>query len=116
MGLARDLRSRRVIPLREVVVPAWANEDGVPFTLYCGPISCYDLDQLQKKHPKFLDNTTIGAMVDLILMKAMDKSGDKLFKHAEDRIDLMGEETAVISEIAQQMFAEIESVENQIKN
>ena len=58
MGLARDLRSRRVIPLREVVVPAWANEDGVPFTLYCGPISCYDLDQLQKKHPKFLENTT----------------------------------------------------------
>ena len=55
-------------------------------------------------------------MVDLILMKATDEGGEKLFKHAEDRIDLMGEETAVISEIANQMFAEIESVENQIKN
>ena len=110
MGLARDLRSRRVIPLREVVVTAWANEEG------CTAISCYDLDQLQKKHPKFLESTTIGAMVDLILMKATDEGGEKLFKHAEDRIDLMGEETAVISSIAQQMFAEIESVENQIKN
>ena len=116
MGLARDLRSRRVIPLREVVVTAWANEEGVPFTLYCTAISCYDLDQLQKKHPKFLENTTIGAMVDLILMKATDEGGEKLFKHAEDRIDLMGEETAVISDIANQMFVEIESVENQIKN
>jgi hypothetical protein len=49
-------------------------------------------------------------MVDLILMKATDESGDKLFASA-DRIDLMGEETNVISDIANQMFAEIESVE-----
>jgi len=33
------------------------------------------------------------------------------FSSAEDRMDLMGEETNVISEIANQMFAEIESVE-----
>jgi len=116
MGLAKELRSRRTIPLREVVVEAWADDKGVPFKLYCGSISCYDLDQLQKKHPKFLENTTIGAMIDLILMKSMDESGSKLFTSAEDRIDLMGEETSVISEIANQMFAEIESVEDASKN
>jgi hypothetical protein len=55
-------------------------------------------------------------MIDLILMKSMDESGSKLFTSAEDRIDLMGEETSVISEIANQMFAEIEPIENQIKN
>tara|TARA_R110000787_G_scaffold168661_2_gene281435 strand:- start:21 stop:368 length:348 start_codon:yes stop_codon:yes gene_type:complete len=111
MGLAKELRSRRKVEAREVVVPAWGDESG-DFKLYCRSITCYDLDQLQKKHPNFLQNTTIGAMVDLICMKAEDEGGNKLFSAAEDRIDLMGEETNVISEIANQMFADIESAED----
>jgi len=59
---------------------------------------------------------TISAMVDLICMKAEDEGGTKLFGSAEDRIDLMGEETSVISEIANQMFSEIESAEEHEKN
>jgi hypothetical protein len=55
-------------------------------------------------------------MIDLIVMKAADESGGKLFTSAEDRIDLMGEETGVISSIAEQMFAEIQSLEEQEKN
>tara|TARA_R110000823_G_scaffold79033_1_gene180055 strand:+ start:88 stop:432 length:345 start_codon:yes stop_codon:yes gene_type:complete len=109
MGLAKELRGRRKVEAREVIVPAWGDESGA-FKLYCRPITCYDLDVLQKKHPNFLNNTTIGAMVDLICMKAVDESGEKLFVSA-DRMDLMGEETNVISEIANQMFSEIESVE-----
>jgi len=115
MGLAKELRSRRKIQAREVVVPAWGDESGA-FKLYCRTITCYDLDQLQKKHPDFLNNTTIGAMVDLICMKAEDEGGNKLFGSAEDRLDLMGEETSVISDIANQMFAEIESAEVAEKN
>jgi len=110
MGLAKELRNRRKLEAREVQVPEWGDESGA-FKLYCRSITCYDLDQLQKKHPNFLNNTTIGAMVDLICMKAEDESGTKLFSSAEDRIDLMGEETSVISEIANQMFAEIETSE-----
>jgi hypothetical protein len=115
MGLAKELRSRRQVEAREVVVPAWGDESGA-FKLYCRTITCYDLDQLQKKHPDFLNNTTIGAMVDLIVMKAENEGGSKLFTSAEDKIDLMGEETTVISEIANQMFSEIESVEAAEKN
>jgi hypothetical protein len=111
MGLAKELRSRRKLQAREVLVPAWGDESGA-FKLYCSSITCYDLDQLQKKHPNFLSNTTIGSMVDLICMKAEDEGGSKLFASAEDRIDLMGEETNVISDIANQMFAEIESAES----
>lgn len=110
MGLAKDLRNRRKVEAREVIVPEWGDDSGA-FKLYCRAITCYDLDQLQKKHPNFLNNTTIGAMVDLICMKAQDEGGNKLFSSAEDRLDLMGEETSIISEIANQMFAEIESVE-----
>ena len=74
------------------------------------------VSKLQKKHPKFMENTTISAMIDLIVMKASDEGGERLFTAAEDRMDLMGEETSVISGIAEQMFAEIESVEDQEKN
>lgn len=62
-----------------------------------------------------MENTTMAAMIDLIVMKAADESGGKLFTSAEDRIDLMGEETGVISSIAEQMFAEIQSLEEQEK-
>ena len=109
MGLAKELRGRRTVEAREVLVPAWGDETGA-FKLYCRSITCYDLDVLQKKHPNFLQNTTIGAMVDLIVMKAMDENS------GEDRMDLMGEETNVISEIANQMFSDIESVEAHEKN
>ena len=115
MGLAKELRSRRKLEAREVIVPEWGDDSGA-FKLYCRSITCYDLDQLQKKHPNFLQNTTIGAMVDLIVMKAIDESGQKIFNSGEDRMDLMGEETNVISEIANQMFSDIESVEAHEKN
>tara|TARA_R100001163_G_scaffold29194_1_gene23282 strand:- start:3996 stop:4346 length:351 start_codon:yes stop_codon:yes gene_type:complete len=116
MGLAKELRNRRTVTSRTISVDAWADSEGQPFVMHCFPITCYDLNELQKKHPKFLENTTVAAMVDLIVMKAASEDGEKLFTAAEDRVDLMGEETAVISEIANQMFAEIESVEDAEKN
>ena len=115
MGLAKELRGRRKVGSREVLVTAWGDETGA-FKMYCRSITCYDLDVLQKKHPNFLQNTTIGAMVDLIVMKAIDENDQKLFNSGEDRMDLMGEETNVISEIANQMFSDIESVEAHEKN
>ena len=48
-------------------------------------------------------------MVDLIVMKAESQDGEKLFTAADDRIELMGEETTVISEIANYMFGTIDS-------
>lgn len=116
MGLAKELRNRRQLSARKIEVEAWADPDGQPFAMYCFPITCYDINQLQKKHPKFMENTTMAEMIDLIVMKASDESGARLFTSSEDRIDLMGEETSVISSIAEQMFAEIESVEDQEKN
>lgn len=116
MGLARQLRDRRTVSAREVIVEAWADENGEPFKLWSRPLTCYDLNVLQKKHPNFLTNTSIAAMVDLIVMKALDESGDRIFTSAEDKIDLMGEQTDIISEIANQMFADIESEEELLKN
>jgi hypothetical protein len=116
MGLAKELRNRRQLDARKIEVEAWADPDGQPFAMYCFPITCYDVNELQKKHPKFMENTTMAAMIDLIVMKASDEEGGRLFTSAEDRIDLLGEETSVISSIAEQMFAEIQTVEDQGKN
>jgi len=63
-----------------------------------------------------LQNPSIASMVDLIVMKAESQDGEKLFSSAEDRMDLMGEETTVVSEIANQMFGTIESAEDLAKN
>ena len=115
MGIAKELRKRAEVKVREVVVPEWGDDSG-DFKLYCKAITCNDLNLLQKKHPNFLNNTTIAAMVDLIVMKAEDQGGDRLFTAADDRVELMGEQTDVISEIANQMFAEIESEEDLAKN
>jgi len=49
-------------------------------------------------------------------MKAESKDGEKLFSSAEDRIDLMGEETTVVSHIANEMFGTIEGFEDVEKN
>ncbi len=115
MGLAKELRQRRNIKAKEVIVPEWGDESGA-FKLYCNPITCKDLAVLQKKHPDFLSNTSITAMVDLIIIKAVDADGKRLFSGMEDRDELMQEDTTVISEIATQMFTDIESQEDVEKN
>ena len=98
-----------------VEVEAWGDSTG-PFRLWCRPLTCYDISILQKKHKDFMTNATITAMVDLIVMKALDESGDKLFTSVEDRADLMGEQTDIIADIANEMFNDIQSEDAALKN
>jgi len=116
MSLAKELRKRRQVEPRKIEVQAWADSDGNPYVFYCYPITCNDLKKLESKHKNFLENTTVSAMVDLIVLKAESEARDKLFTTAEDRVELMGEEITVISEIAEQMFATIQTVEDAEKN
>ena len=116
MGLARELRNRRSVTARKILVKGWADESGEPFAMFAKPITCYDINELQKKHSTILEAPTVAAMVDMIVLKAEDEAGDKLFTSAEDRIDLMGEQTDVISDIANQMFASIVDAETAEKN
>ena len=116
MGLAKELRNRRTVERRKISVSAWGVSAEEPFEMYCRLITCFDLNELQRRHPKVLEAPTVASMVDLIVMKAEDEGGDKLFNSADDRIDLMGEETTVISAIAEEMFAQIQPVEVAEKN
>jgi hypothetical protein len=116
MGLARELRNRRKLNARKIEVEAWADPDGQPFAIYCYPITCFDMNEMQKKHPNFMEGMTIASMVDLIVLKACDESGDRLFSSGDDKHDLMGEESAIITDIAARMFSAVQSVEEHEKN
>jgi len=115
MSLAKELRKRRKQQRRKIDVAEWGDDDGA-FSLYCRPLTCYDLNELQKRHPQVMQNPSIAAMVDLIVMKAESQDGERLFTSADDRIELMGEETGIVSDIAMQMFGTVDGVEDQIKN
>ncbi len=57
----------------EIEVPAWGE------TFYVSPLTVKELSTLQKKFPDFLVNTSIEAAVELVMMKAMTKDGEKAF-------------------------------------
>ena len=109
MSLGKRFAAKRKSNRKCFEVDEWG-EDDAPLIVYSGILTCGDVDKLQRKHPGFMSNPTIAAMVDLIIMKAEDKDGEKLFT-LEDKPFLMRESVNVISSVAGQMFSSVESSE-----
>ena len=105
-----ELRSGR--ERKQIEVSEWA--EIIP-CIYVRPLSAGDVDKIQRKHKDFINNPTVAAMVDLIILKAEDENGDKLFS-LEDKAFLLGEELSVISAVAQEMFNDVTSAEVAEKN
>lgn len=114
MSLAQAIAGNKKVDRRSVEVTEWLVDDQ-PVTLYCSPITAGDIDKLQRKHKDFLNNMTIAGMVDLIILKAETKEGEKAFT-LEDKAILMRERVNVISYVAGEMFGSPDSVEDQEKN
>jgi hypothetical protein len=110
MSLGKRLAANRQAKRKSFDVSEWG-EDEVPLTVYSGMLTCGDIDKLQRKHPNFMSNPTVAAMVDLIIMKAEDKDGEKLFT-LEDKPILMRESVTVVSKVAGHMFSTVESQED----
>ena len=106
---AKAHRQRAIIE-----IPEWG-EDDQPLLMYVAPITAGDIDRLQRKHKNFLNDMTISGMVDLIILKAENKDGDKLFT-LEDKMILMKQPLILISEVAGKMFGDVDSVEDAEKN
>jgi hypothetical protein len=109
MSLGSQIAARRHNARNMIEVAEWG--DDAPLCVFTGSLTCADVDKLQRKHKDFLSNPSVASMVDLIIMKAEDKDGEKLFT-LEDKPFLMREPVTVISNIAGQMFATVETVEN----
>lgn len=110
MSLGKRLAANRQSKRKSFDVSEWG-EDDTPLTVYSGMLTCGDIDKLQRKHPNFMSNPTVAAMVDLIIMKAEDKDGEKLFT-LEDKPILMRESVTVVSKVAGHMFSTVESQED----
>ena len=97
MSIAKRI-AERTSHKRHVEVPEWG-EAGSPEKVYYGPLLAGELNRIQRKHPNFLSSASFEAMVDLIVLKAENGQGEKLFT-LEDKAVLMREEVAVISTVA----------------
>jgi hypothetical protein len=97
-----------------VEVAAWGDENE-PMVLFAAPLSAGEFSKLQRKHPDFLANMTIEGLVDLIIMKAMDESGNKAFDVGDKPI-LMRQPVNVISDVAGQLMGDMNSVEDAKKD
>ena len=114
MGLGEQISARRALQRNRIEVFEWG-EDGQPLVIYSGSITAGDIDKLQRKHKDFLSNMTVTGMVDLIIAKAEDVDGKRLFT-LEDKMYLMKESVTTISDIAGRMFGDVETVEDAEKN
>ena len=114
MSLAQRIAAKRAEVQRNVIeVPEWGEGD-IPLRLYAGPVTARDLEKIQRKHKDFLSNVTMGAMVEMIILKCEDEKGDLAFT-LEDKPILMGETLQIITKVFSQVFNP-QSVDDQIKN
>ena len=114
MSLAKRIAARQDADRRTLEVAEWGEDDSSPLVVYYGPFLAIEMDRVQRKHPNFLNSMTMAGMVEIILMKAEDKDGAKLFT-LEDKPTLMREPLTLITRIAGAMMSS-ESVEEQEKN
>ena len=105
MGLGERIAAKRNNARKVVEVKEWGEDDS-PLLMYISSLTCADLDKLQRKHKDFLTNPTINGMVDMIILKAEDREGQKLFT-LEDKPFLMREELNTVSRIAGEMFSTV---------
>lgn len=114
MSIAKRIAAKRADQQREVVeVPEWGEGDD-PLRLYFGPVTARDIEKVQRKHPNFLSNVTMSAMVETLILKCEDEKGEVAFT-LEDKPTLMGEPVGIISKVFAAVFGGT-SIEEHEKN
>jgi len=92
------------IGVQSIEVPEWKDENGNPSIIYWNPINLYEKNVLFKKSGSMSD---VSILADILLMKALDKDGNKIFK-AEDKLALMYKvDSDVVAKIANAMVQNI---------
>ena len=85
-------------------VPEWKDDDGNPTVIYWNPITLAEKKRLFQKSDNLND---VGILADIILMKAIDKDGKKLFT-LEDKIALMHKvDSDVLAKVATRIIQTI---------
>jgi hypothetical protein len=94
---------------KRVLVEEWGDENG-PMALFASPLNCGEFNQIQRKHPDFLNNTTVEALVDMIILKALDSEGNKAFDIGDKPI-LMRQPVNVVTNVASELIGDMAEVD-----
>ena len=90
--------------IQSIEISEWKDEAGNPSVIYWNPITLSEKNKLFKKSDNLND---VSILADIVIMKAIDKDGNKLFT-LEDKIGLMHKvDSDVLSRIATQMVRSI---------
>lgn len=102
MSIAERIKAR-TSKKRHIDVAEWGEPDS-PEKVYFGPLLAGELNRIQRKHPGFLQNASFEGMVDLIILKAENGQGEKMFT-LEDKPVLLREEVEIISRVAAELMS-----------
>ena len=90
--------------VQSIEVPEWKDNDDKPTIIYWNPITLAEKNKLLKVSGNLND---VSLLADILIMKALDKDGKKLFT-LEDKIALMHKtDPDVLTSIANKMVAAI---------
>lgn len=114
MSLAKRIAAKRAEQERmSVEVEEWGEGDK-PLLLYYGPVTARDIEKVQRKYKDFLNHVSMGAMVEMIILKCQTKDGEAAFT-LEDKPILMGEPVGVVTKVFGAVFNS-RSIEDHEKN
>jgi hypothetical protein len=114
MSLAEEISARTKLDRKAIEIPEWGDEDN-PLVLYSTSVTAGDVSKLQRSHKNFLNDLTMEAMIDLIILKAETKDGEKAFTIA-DKPFFRRQKVDIVATLAGNMFGETLSVEEHEKN
>ena len=90
--------------VQSIEVSEWKDEDGKPSVIYWNPITLSEKNKLFKRSDNMSD---VSILADIVLMKALDKNGNKIFT-LEDKLILMHKvDSDVLSKVATAMVQAI---------
>lgn len=102
MDLKGNIQSRIAARSNEdltVDIPEWGSPDGEDCTIHYNPITAGEIDRVARLHKGFPETWTFESMIDLIVFKAKDVDGTKVFDKG-DKPMLRRESAKVISTLA----------------
>jgi hypothetical protein len=81
---------------KKITVPEWQDDKGKPLEIFYTPMNLAE----KRKLFRLMKNDDVGALADLLIMKAKDADGERLFK-PEDKDDFLFKvDPDVLSDVA----------------
>ena len=98
--------------VQSLEVEEWPDDSGKPTIIYWNPITLAEKKRLFERSSNIND---VGLLADIVIMKALDKDGNKIFK-SEDRLDIMHKvDSDVLAKISTAMVQVITPYESKKK-